>query len=286
MRIADGGTLQYLRISLSTVGLLCGGSQLQGEDSMKRGIVVAIAIVTSPWPLAAHAQTSPGFYIGVEGGANWLLNNGNLQIETGFAAGGVVGYEGFVRGLRLELEGIFRSNVGHGSFTTNGVPSNSSTVCTAPPAEFLPPACTTTTTPGSPGSVSSTSGVIPQLAFMLNGIYDFLPGATVTPFIGAGVGIAIEDGTSQLSSTQFAYQAILGVAWNITPQVRLSLDTRYFGTTNPGAYTDNNITTMLSISYKFAPSAAAAAPPPPALPPVPQPQAPSVMDLPIPRVKG
>ena len=129
---------------------------------------------------------------------------------------------------------------------------------------------------------SSTSGVIPQLAFMLNGFYDFLPGATVTPFVGAGVGIAFEDGTSQLSSAQFAYQGILGVAWNITQQIRLSLDARYFGTTNPGAYTDNNITSMLSISYRFAP-AAPAAPPAAVPPPVPPPQAPPVMVIPRPR---
>ena len=93
------------------------------------------------------------------------------------------------------------------------------------------------------------------------------------------------DGTSQFSSAQFAYQAILGVAWNVTPQVRLSLDTRYFGTTNPGAYTDSNITTMLSISYRFAPSAPAVAPPPSVPPPTPEPQAPSVVP-PVPRVRG
>jgi opacity protein-like surface antigen len=116
---------------------------------------------------------------------------------------------------------------------------------------------------------------------MLNGFYDFLPGAPLTPYIGAGVGVALEDGTSQLSSPQFAYQAIVGVAWNITPQVRLSLDGRYFGTTNPGAYTDSNITTMLSLSYRFAPSAPAAAPPP--VVPPPAPQAPPVMVLPRPR---
>ena len=240
---------------------------------MKRDIVVAIAIVTSAWPLAGHAQTSPGFYVGAEGGLNWLLNNSDFQMDTGFAAGGFVGYD-FV-GPRLELEGVYRSNVGHGSFTTNGVPS--STVCTAPTFISLPSVCTEI--PGTPGSVHNTSGVIPQVAIMLNGFYDFLPGATLTPFIGAGVGIALEDGTSQLSSTQFAYQAIIGVTWNITPQIRLSLDGRYFGTTNPGAYTDNNITTMLSISYKFAPPAPAAAPPP-----APEPQAPPVTVLP--RVRG
>jgi hypothetical protein len=101
---------------------------LQEDDNMTRGIVVAIAVVTSAWPLAAHAQTSRGFYIGAEGGANWLLNNGDLKIDTGFAVGGFVGYD-FV-GPRLELEGVYRSNVGHGSFTSNGVPS--STVCTTP----------------------------------------------------------------------------------------------------------------------------------------------------------
>jgi opacity protein-like surface antigen len=34
-------------------------------------------------------------------------------------------------------------------------------------------------------------------------------------------------------STQFAYQAILGVGYNIDPQFRVNLDARYYGTTSP-----------------------------------------------------
>ena len=40
---------------------------------MKKALMAAAAFVALP--LAAQAQTpSPGFYIGAEGGVNWLLN--------------------------------------------------------------------------------------------------------------------------------------------------------------------------------------------------------------------
>ena len=66
-------------------------------------------------PVAANAQTGtayPGVYIGAQGGANWLLNNNSYQMDTGWAAGGKVGYD-FV-GPRVELEGMYRSNTGTG----------------------------------------------------------------------------------------------------------------------------------------------------------------------------
>ncbi|MDP2329624.1 MAG: hypothetical protein Q8M19_02855, partial [Reyranella sp.] len=40
---------------------------------MKKALIAAAALVALP--MAAQAQTpSPGFYIGAEGGLNWLLN--------------------------------------------------------------------------------------------------------------------------------------------------------------------------------------------------------------------
>ena len=65
-------------------------------------------------------------------------------------------------------------------------------------------------------------------------------------------------------STQFAYQAILGVGYNIDTMFRVNLDARYYGTTNPylagTGYSNNNVSAMLSLQVKFgAPAAAAAA---------------------------
>jgi hypothetical protein len=66
-------------------------------------------------PAAAHAQsdwfaasqpTYQGFYVGAEGGLNWLLNNQSYVMDTGWAVGGKVGYD-FV-GPRVELEGSWK----------------------------------------------------------------------------------------------------------------------------------------------------------------------------------
>jgi outer membrane protein OmpA-like peptidoglycan-associated protein len=194
-------------------------------------------------PVAAQAQgTYPGFYIGAEGGLNWLLNNRSYQMDTGWAAGGKLGYD-FV-GPRVELEGLYHSNNGRGLVAF-------------------------------PGGLARVNGQIQQISVMANLLYDFTPGSTFTPFIGAGAGVAFVDKNilgCNMCSTQFAYQGILGVAWNVSEAFRISVDGRYYGTTNPGAYTNNNIMTMLTLSYKFGQPEA---PPPP--PPAPAVSPPSFM---------
>ena len=65
----------------------------RGEELMKKALLAAAALVALP--LVAQAQTAqPGFYIGAEGGLNWLLNTTILSTsvspQTGFAAGGVI----------------------------------------------------------------------------------------------------------------------------------------------------------------------------------------------------
>jgi len=189
----------------------------------------AMAQAQSMW---APGPSNPGFYIGAEGGGNWLMNSNNYNMDIGYAVGGVLGYD-FV-GPRLELEGVFRSNNGRGTANFGNVFSN-------------------------------VSGRIEQLSVMANLLYDFLPGATITPYIGAGAGIAFADATingCSLCSTQFAYQAIAGLGWNVDKSFRINLDGRYYGTTSPGAYQNNNITAMLSLSYKFGQPETVAAPPP------------------------
>jgi outer membrane protein OmpA-like peptidoglycan-associated protein len=229
-----------------------------------RKILLAAAAFAA-LPAFAHAQTlqAGGFYIGAEGGVNWLLNTslnpggGSLALypNTGWAAGGVVGYD-FV-GPRVELEGIYRSNGANLQVT--------------PPPPGAPPL----------GTFVNVS----QTAVMANAYYDFFAGQTIVPYVGAGAGVAFVNtqmafaGNPTTSSTQFAYQAIIGVGWNVNEQFRVNLDGRYYGTTSPSvstpagttSYSNNNLAIMASVQLKFgAPAVAPPPPPPPA-------QAPSFM---------
>jgi opacity protein-like surface antigen len=75
----------------------------------KLGAVVAAALIAAPIAASAQAPT-PGFYIGAEGGVNFLdlRTFPGTNEKIGFAAGGVVGYD-FV-GPRVEAEGVYRYN--------------------------------------------------------------------------------------------------------------------------------------------------------------------------------
>jgi OOP family OmpA-OmpF porin len=200
---------------------------------LKKSLLAAAAALVLP--VAAQAQTAyPGFYIGAEGGLNWLLNNNTYIMDTGWAAGGKLGYD-FV-GPRVELEGMYHSNTGTGVVAF-------------------------------PSGFANVRGRIDQVSVMANVLYDFMPTSTFTPYIGAGAGIAFVDSTIQgcnLCSTQFAYQAILGIAYNMDA-FRIGLEGRYYGTTNNGglAYQNNNIMALLSLSYKFGQPTVTPPPPPP-----------------------
>jgi OmpA-OmpF porin, OOP family len=211
---------------------------------MKAAALVTAAALAS-LPCAANAQsdwfqpsypTWPGFYVGAQGGLNWLLNNQSYIMDTGWALGGRVGYD-FV-GPRFELEGMYHSNTGNAVVAF-------------------------------PTGYATVNGRIEQVSVMANLLYDFFPGAVVTPYIGGGLGVAFVDANIQgckLCLTMFAYQGILGVGYNATPAMRIGVEGRYYGTTNPGAYFNNNIMALLTLSYKFGQPEMA--PPPPQAPPV------------------
>jgi outer membrane protein OmpA-like peptidoglycan-associated protein len=155
----------------------------------------------------------------------------------------MVGYD-FV-GPRVELEGIYRSN--------------QATLQAAPI-----------------GFQQFTAGAsINDTAIMANLMYDFRFGWPIVPYIGAGAGIAFVNASAlggSTSSTQFAYQGIIGVGYEIDSNWRFNIDGRYFGTTNPTinnpfiggvTYNNNNISLMASLQYKFGPPSVAPPPPPP-----------------------
>jgi outer membrane protein OmpA-like peptidoglycan-associated protein len=204
---------------------------------MKKALMAAAAFVALP--VMAQAQTpSSGFYIGAEGGLNWLLNTTILGTgvtpQTGFAAGGVIGYD-FV-GPRVELEGVYRNNQHNGGFTGRAIQNQ-----------------------------------VGQLGVLANLLYDFAPGSTITPYIGAGAGIGFVDGDSSLGSTQFAYQGIVGLGWNVDTNFRVNLDGRYYGTSNPSVggttWSNNSFSVMLGLQLKFGAAEAAPPPPPPPVQP-------------------
>ncbi len=198
--------------------------------------MLAAVVVFAASSGLAQAQNlqARGIYLGVEGGANWLLNTtvnqpgaGSLNPQTGFGIGGVVGYD--FLGPRVELETIYRSNNANTAFAPPGAAPN-------------------------PISVNTQ-----QTAIMANGYYDFLAGSRFVPYVGAGVGIAFVNASGfpggASNSTQFAYQGIVGVGYNISDKMRVNLDGRYYGTTSPtiggGNWTNDNLGVMLGLQYKF-----------------------------------
>lgn len=223
----------------------------------------------------AQAQSSSGYYGGLMGGLNLLQDsdvsgsgvNATASFDHGYAILGVVGYDYgkySFGGLRSELELGYRSN---GADSISG--SN--------------------TTVG----VGGLSGDVKAYSAMINGLYDLPVNFPVRPYLGAGIGIAHIDvdkvardsGFINDSDTQFAYQGIAGLGWDVDPKWRVNLDYRYFSTLDPDFTTGSNAnvsgeyhthTVMLGFAYKFAapapvPVAAAqpAAQPAPAPAPVP-----------------
>jgi OOP family OmpA-OmpF porin len=217
---------------------------------IKKVLVAAAAMIALPVMAQAQGLQYPGFYAGIEGGGTWMFDNtvttpplgfgrgtaqGTMYPQIGWAAGGMIGYD-FV-GPRVEIEGIYRRNtatVGSGNFNAFGLAKD-------------------------------------DIGVLANILYDFNAGGTIVPYIGAGAGIAFVR-TSALNTsndtTQFAYQAIVGVGYNIDPMFRVNVDARYYGTTNPylggTGYTNNNLSAMLSLQVKFGAPPPAPPPPPPA----------------------
>jgi OmpA-OmpF porin, OOP family len=203
---------------------------------MKKVLIAVAAIAALPATTAqAQDVQMPGVYFGVEGGLSWMLNTTilgqNVSPATGWAAGGKIGYD-FI-GPRVEVEGLYRENLNNNFFGNRAI-----------------------------------TGRIAQTSIMANFLYDFNATGTFVPYIGAGAGVGLVDSDYQMNSVTFAYQGILGVGYNATPNLRFNLDGRYFGTTNPSVagttWTNNNFSLIASVQVKFG----SAPPPPPPPPPV------------------
>jgi OOP family OmpA-OmpF porin len=177
-------------------------------------------------PVVANAQNAPiaGVYLGGAVGANFMQQenesitinqysqSGKLNFNPGFAGKINVGY-GFGNGFRAELEGNYRYNSVSG---TNALPV---------------------------AGTLAGHGNEQKMGAMINGLYDFNTlSPYVVPYVGVGVGYqavqwqnvsaygsngSANFGTSTKSS--FAYQAIVGAAFPITPALAITAEYNFMG---------------------------------------------------------
>jgi len=276
---------------------------------MKLRSALLAATVLAAAPIAAKAQPVSGLYIGAGVGANWMsqenvssvsfpqrtnlsignnTNGGNINFDTGLVGLASVGW-GLGNGLRLEIEGAYRTNKlqgisGGGNNAFNVFNNNGQNI---------------------PGT--GAGGNEQKYSAMFNVLYDF-GGLSwpVVPYVGVGIGYTwaqfqnghIYGNGAVLGATgvpfrtlfrtnngdsAFSYQFIAGLSYPLAAVPGLSLTTefRFFGlagdrTTNWQYYAtgpvaggvntrarittgdDYNYSVLLGVRYAFN-----AAPPPP-----------------------
>jgi len=231
---------------------------------------IVMAGLTAGMLLAGPAlaeDAGKGPYLGLSGGANWmedydLAGGSDAGTDTGWVGLGTFGYR-FGGGLRTELEAGWRDN---------DIDSISGEM--------------------------DASGDVTAKTLMINALYDFHNNSRLTPYLGAGVGIAkIEfDGVTAASmmpvmidddDRMFAYQGIAGVSYALNDSVMLSTEYHYLDSDEPeltandgtdldGEYQSHAV--LIGLRWNFgAPKAAAPTPvaaPAPAPMPVAEPEQP------------
>ena len=252
-------------------------------------LLAATVLAATAWHHGtAQAQPISGIYIGAGAGANFMQGSqarldiagrrvyGRTNFDTGVAAVGSVGY-GFGNGLRLEVEGDYRSNR---LDTPNG------------------------------NALSSAGGYERKYGGMVNALFDLDIGSPyVFPYLGGGVGYMeaqyrlkvnqIVPGVGQAYESvggtdgHFAFQGIGGLSFPVpyVPGLSLTAEYRFMGLAGSRDYDgrliqspplsssgsrerlkeDYNHSLMLGVRYAFN----VAPPPPPASPAVPVATAPA-----------
>jgi len=213
----------------------------------------------------SEARNNQGWYVGIEGGANWVDDNDGfmgftttvpttadtISFDTGWAVLATVGYA-FDTNWRLELEGGYRNNDIDLLSTFFGFTTN--------------------------------SGDLTQISLMANVLFDVPLTDRLDLTFGAGAGAVYSDFSppfgSDESDTSFAYQGIAGLSYALTDRLDLTLQYRYLHVNDPSftvshtGHTDvfalddvENHTVSIGLRYDLfedpAPVAPMTAPPPP-----------------------
>jgi opacity protein-like surface antigen len=151
----------------------------------------------------AALADAPGYYVSGEGGLSLPPNlhlsdpapgtTAHDSFGTGYAAGGAFGYD-FGDGWRIELNTLFQNT------NLNAVDGTK-----------------------TPGHLASTG-------LMANVMYDFLPGAPFTPYVGGGLGfenVGGEIGGFRGRAWAPAYQAEAGLRINLDDRASLFTEYRF-----------------------------------------------------------
>lgn len=186
-----------------------------------------------------------GFVMTDEHDFNYAAGNKiDTDLDTGYAFGFNAGYDhGLVAnniGLRTELEYTYRNNEVD-THQLNG---------------------------GSP--LAGAKGEINSNAFMANAIAYVDTNTPIKPYAGAGIGFAMVEydgyGVNAIPAvlddddTVFAYQGIIGAEYEISSDISLTGDYRYFKTTDPDITSAVNFSTsteyenhnfIFGLRYKF-----------------------------------
>lgn len=167
-------------------------------------VVTVLVCMTLPGVASADGQ----FYAKIFGGASALSSetltlggaSGKARFDTGYLAGGAIGYDYANSPFRTELEYTYRTG-------------------------------DTKTMPASIG----TGGDFASTSFMLNAYYDFDTGSAWTPYLGIGIGAATEidydvaGGAGEFSdSGVFAAQIMAGASYAINDRTSIYGELRYF----------------------------------------------------------
>lgn len=166
---------------------------------MKKIVLLGSMAVAGLLPVAASATDKTGPYVAFSGHAAFTEDSDttlsglpiNTSFDTGFGIGAALGYDLAGSGLRLEGEMVYRYNEAEVS---------------SPPFPF------------------TASADVDSIAYMANAYYDINTNSSITPYVGAGAGMVDVDG----EDTVFAYQGMLGAAFNINANNELYAGYRYF----------------------------------------------------------
>lgn len=176
--------------------------------------MIMLGAVASVALSGVAGAANPGWYLSLEGGANWiddwspLIDNSriaNVQLDAGWAVLGTVGYA-FTQNWRTEVEFGYRKNE-IASVTDD---------------------------------FQWTDGDLWEASVMANVLYDIRIANKLTLSVGAGAGADFANLTDRRSNVEysdedwnFAYQGIVGLNYAIGSRTTAFVDYRYFRVANP-----------------------------------------------------
>ena len=212
--------------------------------------------LTSAFTTGAGTTIPGGTVLGSGTSLSWdtMFKNGyNIGIAAGYSYGNGFRGEAEVRYIRNSISSHSGVAVGGGAIGTEdaGVLITGSGNLGANVSKI----------------VADGQGSNGTLAFMLNGYYDFMADEQFSPYVGVGVGYAdtnIEFSPSAVAIADagnggFAYQGIVGATYNITENMGIFAEYRYFArdkvnlelTLLPGSLEVENVVHLFNVGYRI-----------------------------------